>query len=217
MRDRKNSALRDVRSLGAMNLTLMLQRDRADARVKALKGALELLAKDKKGLVFQAEWSKIKTRTEGHGRPYTDEFEAFAVKCMSTGISAQQCREQMLLNADFHEAGDGFVVPEVDWFDRLRERIGNESLLYAFVKAARAKEAPQFGSDETAIHRQGTYNQWVRIENDEGQIEVVYIETSDRRVPCWCYCRRSFGTYREDMGAGAVLHRCTSRRTRRRC
>ena len=42
-------------SLGAMNLTLMLQRDRADARVKALKGALELLAKDKEGLVFQAE------------------------------------------------------------------------------------------------------------------------------------------------------------------
>jgi hypothetical protein len=57
------------------------------------------------------------------------------------------------------------------------ERIGNESLLYAFVKVARAKEVLQFGSDETAIHRQGTYNQWVRIENDEGQIEVVYIET----------------------------------------
>ena len=63
LRDRKNSALRDVRSLGAMNLTLMLQRDRADARVKALKGSLELLAKDKEGLVFQAERSKIKTRT----------------------------------------------------------------------------------------------------------------------------------------------------------
>ena len=57
MRDRKNSALRDVRSLGAKNLTLMLQRDRADARVKALKEALELLAKDKEGLVFQAERS----------------------------------------------------------------------------------------------------------------------------------------------------------------
>ena len=63
MRDRKNSTLRDVRSLGAKNLTLMLQRDRADARVKALKGSLELLAKDKEGLVFQAERSKIKTRT----------------------------------------------------------------------------------------------------------------------------------------------------------
>ena len=146
MRDRKNSALRDVRSLGAKNLTLMLQRDRADARVKALKEALELLTKDKEGLVLQAEQSKIKTRTEGHGRLYTDEFEAHAVKCMSTGISAQQCREQMLLNGAFHKAGEDFFVPEVDWFDRLWERIGNESLLYAFVKAARAKEAPQFGS-----------------------------------------------------------------------
>ena len=85
MRDRKNSALRDVRSLGAKNLTLMLQRDRADARVKALKEALELLTKDKEGLVLQAEQSKIKTRTEGYGRLYTDEFEAHAVKCMATG------------------------------------------------------------------------------------------------------------------------------------
>ena len=173
--------------------------------------------KIKENLVLQAEQSKIQTRTEGHGRPYTDEFEAHAVKCMSTGISARQYREQMLLNGTFHKAGESFFVPEVDWFDRLRERIGNASLLYAFVKVAHAKEVLQFGSDETAIQRQGTYNQWVRIENDEGQIEVVYIETSDRRVPCWCYCRRSFGTYREDMGAGAVLHRCTSRRTRRRC
>ena len=78
---------------------------------------------------------------------------------MSTGISAQQCREQMLLNAAFHKAGEDFLVPEMDWFDRLRERIGNESLLYAFVKVARAKEALQFGSDETAIQRQDTYNQ----------------------------------------------------------
>ena len=43
----------------------MLQRDRADARIKGLKEALELLAKDKEGLVLQAEQSKIKTRTEG--------------------------------------------------------------------------------------------------------------------------------------------------------
>ena len=177
MRGRKNKALRDVRSLSARNLTLMLQRDRADARIKGLKEALKLLAKDKEGLVLQAKQSKIKTRTEGHGRPYTDEFEAHAVRCMSTGISAHQCREQMLLNGAFHEAGEDFLVPEVDWFDRLRERIGNESLLYAFVKVARAKEVLQFGSDETAIQRQGIYNQWVRIENDEGQIEVVYIET----------------------------------------
>ena len=86
MRDRKNSTLRDVRSLGAMKLTLMVQRNRADARVKALKEALELLAKDKENLVLQAEQSKIQTRTEGHGRPYTDEFEAHAAKCMATGI-----------------------------------------------------------------------------------------------------------------------------------
>ena len=145
--------------MGAKNVTLKLQRDVADARAKALREARELRRKDKEDLVLQAEQSKIQTRTEGHGRPYTDEFEAHAVKCMSTGISARQYREQMLLNGTFHKAGESFFVPEVDWFDRLRERIGNESLLYAFVKVARAKEALQFGSDETAIQRQDTYNQ----------------------------------------------------------
>ena len=104
MRGRKNSALRDVRSLSQKKLTLMVQRDRADARAKALKETLELLEKDKEDLVLQAGQSKIQTRTEGHGRPYTDEFEAHAVKCMSTGISAQQCREQVLLNGAFHKA-----------------------------------------------------------------------------------------------------------------
>ena len=100
--------------MGAKNVTLKLQRDVADARAKALREALELRRKDKEDLVLQAEQSKIQTRTEGHGRPYTDEFEAHAVKCMSTGISAHQCREQMLLNGAFHKAGEGFLVPEVD-------------------------------------------------------------------------------------------------------
>ena len=163
--------------MGAKNVTLKLQRDVADARAKALREALELRRKDKEDLVLQAEQSKIQTRTEGHGRPYTDEFEAHAAKCMATGISAELCREHMLLNGDFLRAGKRFLVPDMDWFDRLLERIGNESLLCAFVKVARARKVLQFGSDETAIHRQGTYNQWVRIEDDEGQIEVVYIET----------------------------------------
>ena len=114
LRDRKNRALRDVRSLSQKKLTLVVQRDRADARAKALKETLELLEKDKEDLVLQAGQSKIQTRTEGHGRPYTDKFEAHAVKCMSTGISAHQCREQMLLNGAFHKAGEGFLVPEVD-------------------------------------------------------------------------------------------------------
>ena len=124
----------------------------------------------------------------------------------------------MLLNAAFHKAGADFLVPEVDWFGRLRERIGNESLLYAFVKVARAKEVLKFGSDETAIQRQGIYNQWVRIENDEGQIEVVYIETGGYLVGAtaaevtahiektWQRGKAYIEALREELGEDAKEH-----------
>ena len=75
---------------------------------------------DKKG--------QVKTRTDKNGKPYTDEFEAPAVACLADGISAKMCREQMIRNGNFLNAGDEFVVPEIDWFERLRERIGGPSL-----------------------------------------------------------------------------------------
>ena len=147
--------MKEARSVGAKNVTLKLQRDVADARAKALREALELRRKDKEDLVLQAEQSKIQTRTEGHGRPYTDEFEAYAVKCMAMGISAELCREHMLLNRDFLRAGKRFLVPDVDWFDRLLERIGNESLLCAFVKVARAKKKRSSSSDPMRLQYTG--------------------------------------------------------------
>jgi hypothetical protein len=178
MRDRKNSAMRAARSAEAKRLTLQVQRDAAVLRVRELRESLLSLEEEKEAIVKEADKKgQVKTRTDKNGKPYTDEFEAPAVACLADGISAKMCREQMIRNGNFLNAGDEFVVPEIDWFERLRERIGNESMLYAFAKVARAEEVLQHGSDETGIHRQGTYNQWVRIKNDCGDIETVYIET----------------------------------------
>ena len=52
-----------------------------------------------------------------------------------------------------------------------------QSILYAFIKIAGAREVLQHCSDETGIHRQGTYNQWVRFRNSDDEIETIYIET----------------------------------------
>ena len=146
--------------------------------MRELRESLLSLEEEKEAIVKEADKKgQVKTRTDKNGKPYTDEFEAPAVACLADGISAKMCREQMIRNGNFLNAGDEFVVPEIDWFERLRERIGNESMLYAFAKVARAEEVLQHGSDETGIHRQGTYNQWVRIKNDCGDIETVYIET----------------------------------------
>ena len=181
LRDRKNRALKEKRATEAKNMTLKLQRDTAVLKAKELRESVALLKAERDELISKEdERSKsggVQTRTKDRGRPYTDEFEAHAVSCMATGISARQCREQMLQNAAFHKAGDGFVVPELDWFERIRERLGNESILYAFIKIAGAKEILQHGSDETGIHRQGTYNQWVRLRNSDDEIETIYIET----------------------------------------
>jgi len=121
------------------------------------------------------------TRSNTKGRPYSLDFEAHAVSCMATGISASQCRVQMLLHVkyifkDNKEAEEAFVVPEVNWFRILRERVGTESLLYALIKIAGAKEVLQFGSDETGIRRQGTYNQWCMIKKDDNSTEIVTFE-----------------------------------------
>ena len=144
LRDRKNAALREVNNVSAKNLLLRDERDAAVAKRKAVVELLEELKDEREQLIEESEagaeeWAK--TRTSGKGRPYSDEFEAHAVRCMATGISAKQCREQMLLNKEVmitsgEAAREAFEVPEIEWFQRLRERVGTESLLFGFVKIA---------------------------------------------------------------------------------
>ena len=43
------------------------------------------------------------------------------------------------------------------------------------------EEVIQYSSDETGIHRQGTYNQWCMIKHNDGSTEVVMMEAARRR------------------------------------
>lgn len=125
----------------------------------------------------------IKTRSSSKGQPYIPSFEAHALRCMATGISEHQCRNQMLLDKDFMFEGnkvkqDAFEIPELDWFRRLRERVSTEAQLYAFIKVAGADEVLQYGFDEAAVRRKDKMNQWCLIKNDDGELEVVTFEAA---------------------------------------
>jgi hypothetical protein len=100
---------------------------------------------------------------------------------MATEIFAKQYCEQMLpdrkiMIAVGEEAQEAFEVPEVEWPQRLPERAGTESLLYANIKIAGAEEVLRYGSDEAGIQRQGTYNQWCMIKHKGGSTEAVAME-----------------------------------------
>ena len=62
------------------------------------------------------------------GQPFTPEFERHVRNLLARkGVSAANCREQMIVNADFMLKGaarDAFVVPEQDWFNKQREAVG---------------------------------------------------------------------------------------------
>ena len=184
----KNSSLAENRKLRKRLQTATAARVCATNKVDSLNVSLRDLKAAKAAAVAEAEAARqarvVKTRTTSRGRPYTSAFEAHAVASLSTGISAPQLRQQMIrdkectLNLMGMSRGDiaAFEIPEVDWFERMRERLGNESLVFAFAKVAAADEVIQYGCDETAIHRQSTLNQWVRIKNPDGSIETVIIE-----------------------------------------
>jgi hypothetical protein len=82
---------------------------------------LEELKDEKEQLVEESEagaeeWAK--TRKKGKGRPYSDEFEAHAMRCMATGISAKKNLEHMLLNKEVMITGgeaarEAFEVLEI--------------------------------------------------------------------------------------------------------
>jgi hypothetical protein len=121
LRDRKNAALREVLNVSAKNLLLRDERNAAVAKRKAMVELLGELKDEKDQLVEESEagaeeWAK--TRTKGKCRPYSDEFEARAVRCMATGISAKKFREHMQLNKEVMITGgeavrEAFEVPEI--------------------------------------------------------------------------------------------------------
>jgi hypothetical protein len=71
-------------------------------------------------------------------------------------------------------AQEAFEVPEVEWPQGLRGRVGTESLLYAF---AVAKEVLQCGSDEAWYPATRHLQQWCMIKHKGGSTEDVAMET----------------------------------------
>ena len=88
---------------------------------------------------------------------------------LASGCSAGAAREQLLQSSRVFlrpEAAEAYaaVVPELRWFQRQREGLGNEAWLYSMVELARANECLQHGFDETSIDGTPTLNQWVLLD-----------------------------------------------------
>jgi hypothetical protein len=76
----------------------------------------------------------------GHGRAYSPKLRACALGCLSIGASANHVRELLLRGADLFIPGVPFDLPEIDWFLKLREQLGPQAKLFAFIEIAKAKE-----------------------------------------------------------------------------
>jgi hypothetical protein len=66
-------------------------------------------------------------------------------------------------------------MPELRWFQTQREGMGNESLLYSFVRIVKCEEVVQWGIDETSLNGVPTMNQWCRIK-EGGEYKIVTLE-----------------------------------------
>jgi hypothetical protein len=99
---------------------------------------------------------------------------------LATGSSARSVREQLYLNGRYFLSEKGDVqfienMPELRWFQTQREGLGNESLMYSFIRIAKCEEIVQWGFDETSLNGVPTMNQWCRIK--EGDVyKIVTLE-----------------------------------------
>ena len=117
-------------------------------------------------------------KMKGKGIGFTPEFEEHAKILMATGISAPACLAQLELDARFFLGQDNakkLKLPGVKWLAKLREAVGVESWLYAFIAIAGADNVLQHGFDETGINRSSTCNQWCLIKTGD-KVELVVIE-----------------------------------------
>ena len=153
---------------------LDVTRDEHDTELDELMKELELAA----------ESHVIRTRTSKRGRPYSGEFEDHYRFLMATGMSTKSCRDQMILNRNFmlkDDAKRDFVMPQLDWFKKLRESVGLHSWMHAMTRVAGADAIRQFGHDETSIDYVATFNQWCLME-EGGKLEVVVFEAGGSLV-----------------------------------
>lgn len=106
------------------------------------------------------------------------EFERHVRALLATGVSAEVCRAQVLMNARFflgERYSVGMEIPNARWFRQQREGAGAETTLMQWVRIARCNAVIQLGYDETKIDGIPTFNQWCLIE-EERNLAVVVVE-----------------------------------------
>ena len=79
------------------------------------------------------------------GKPLKENFVRHVRALLATGSSARSVREQLYLNGGFFLSAQGYKqfqasMPELRWFQTQREGMGNESLLYSFMRIAKCDE-----------------------------------------------------------------------------
>jgi hypothetical protein len=109
-----------------------------------------------------------------------DKFVRHVRALLATGSSARSVREQLFLNGGFFLSEKGYSeltadMPELRWFQTQREGLGNESLMYTFLRIAKCEEVVQWGFDETSLNGVPTLNQWCRIKESDG-LKIVTLE-----------------------------------------
>ena len=117
---------------------------------------------------------QIREGTRGH--PLVRSFVSHSRTLLATGGSGRSIREQLLLNGRFFLLEEDYTtfteqMPELRWFQLQREGMGLESLVFTFIRLAKAERVDQWGFDETSLDGVSTLNQWCRIV--EGNETVV--------------------------------------------
>jgi len=134
-------------------------------KAEAAQVQLEELVKERSALVNIREGTR--------GKPLGSAFVNHCRTLLATGGSARSVREQIALNGRFfldEENARSFQeeMPEVRWFQFQRESMGLESMVFTFIRLARAECVDQWGFDETSLDGVPTLNQWCRVkENNE--------------------------------------------------
>ncbi len=130
----------------------------------------EDLLEERKGIVA------IREGTRGH--PLVPAFVSHCRNLLATGGSARSVREQIALNCTFFLGNDDAQhfskdMPEVRWFQFQREGMGLESMVFTFIRLAKAKRVDQWGFDETSLDGVPTLNQWCRVVEDEEAVTLT--------------------------------------------
>jgi hypothetical protein len=117
--------------------------------------------------------AKLEIREGTRGKPLGAAFVEHCRTLLATGGSASSVRDQIVLNAIFfleecNAQSSQEQMPEVLWFQSQRESMGWESMVFTFIRLAKAERVDQWGFDETSLDGIPTLNQ-IMVSRHGGQ------------------------------------------------